>query len=243
MGEETYVTNVSLLLANLLKVPFPDFRSNGLTNGTQDTQVLHLVVNVVVTSALEQTQSGGSNVELGDLVLVDDVPVAGEVGVGGGTLKDNGSATQEQGSVDNVGVTGNPADVTTTEEAVVVVDVKDVLAAHGSTDQITRGGVHHTLRFSGGPGSVQQEQRVFGADGLGSNVVGVLLDLLVPPEVTARSPGNLSTCALEDQNAGDIGALLKSLVDNALGANNLTTTTALVGGDDDLGASVHHTIP
>lgn len=49
---KTYVTNVSLLLANLLKVPLPDFRGDGLTNGTENTQVLHLVLNVLVTGTL-----------------------------------------------------------------------------------------------------------------------------------------------------------------------------------------------
>lgn len=203
----------------------------------------HLVVDVVVASALKQTQGGGSDVELGDLVLLDDVPVAGEVGVGGGALEDDGCATQHQGSVDDVCVTGNPADVTATEEAVVVVDVKDVLAGHGSTEQVTGSGVHDTLGLAGRTGSVEQKQRVFGANGLGSNVVRVLLDLLVPPDVTARGPGNLGTGALVDQNAGDLGALLESLVDDALSANGLTTTTTLIGGDDDLGASIHHTIP
>lgn len=233
---------MGFLLANLLKVPLPDLRGNGLTNGTQNTQVSHLVVDVLVTGTLEQTQGGGGNVELGDLVLVDHIPVAGEVGVGRGTLEDDGGASQEQRSIDDVGVTSDPADITTTEEAVIVVDVKDVLAGQSSTQEVTCGGVHDTLGLSGGTGGVEQEQRVFRVDGLGRQVVRVFLDLLVPPDVTAGGPGDLSTGTLVDEHAGNIRALLKSLVDNTLGTNDLTTTTALVSGDDDLGASVQHTI-
>lgn len=240
--KETYVANVRFLLANLLKVPLPDFRGNGFTNGTKNTQVFHLVVDVVVTSTLEQTQGSGGNVELSDLVLVDHVPVAGEVGVGRGTLENNGGASQEQRSIDDVGVTSDPADITTAEEAVIVVDVKDILSGHGSTQEVTGGGVHDTLGLSGGTGGVKQEQRVFRVDGLGRQVVGVLLDLLVPPEVTAGGPGDLSTGTLVDKHAGDIRALLQSFVDNTLSTNDLATTAALVSGDDDLGASVQHTI-
>lgn len=234
---------MGFLLANLLKVPLPDLRGNRLTNGTQDTEVLHLVVDVVVTSTLQQTQSGGGNVELSDLVLVDDVPVAREVGVGGSTLEDNGSATHEQGSVDDVGVTRDPANVTTAEKAVVVVDVKDILASQGGTEQVTSRRVHDTLGLTSRTGGVQQEQGVFGADGLGGEVVGVLLNLLVPPEVTAGGPRDVSASAFVDQHAGNVGALLESLIDDALGANDLATTAALIGGDDDLGLSVDHTVP
>ena len=233
---------MGFLLANLLKVPLPDLRGNGLTNGTQNTQVCHLVVDVLVAGTLEQTQSGGSNVELSDLVFVDHIPVAGEIGVGRGTLEDNGGASQKQRSIDDVGVASDPADITTTEEAVIVVDVKDILSGQGSTQEVTRGRVHDTLGLPGGTGGVKQEQRVFGIDGLGRQVVGVLLDLLVPPEVTAGSPGDLSTGTLVDEHAGNIGALLQSLVDNTLSTNDLTTTTALVCGDDDLGTSIQHTV-
>jgi len=242
LGLPVGVTNVSLLLANLLEVPLPDFRSNGLTDRAKDTQVLHLVLDVLVTSTLEQAQSGGSNVELSNLVLLDNIPIAREVGVGGGTFENNGGTSQEQRSVDDIGVTSDPANVTTAEEAVIVVDVKDVLTSHGSTEQVTSGGVHDTLGLTGGTGGVEQEERVFGVDRLRREVVGVLLNLLVPPEVTTRGPRDLSTGPLVDENAGDIRALLESLVNNALGTNDLATTATLISGDNDLGASIEDTV-
>lgn len=90
------------VLAHHIMVPFPDLGSDGLTDGTKDTKVLHLGLDVLITSALQQTQSGGSNVELSDLVLVDDFPVAGEVGVSGSALKDDGGDTEKQRCVDDV---------------------------------------------------------------------------------------------------------------------------------------------
>ena len=237
------VANVSFLLAHLFEIPLPDFRGDGFPHGPQDAQMSHLVVNVVVAGALEQTQGRGSHVELGDLVLVDHIPVPREVGVGRGTLEDDGGTTQEQGRVDDIGVPGDPADVPPAEEAVVVVDVEHVLAGRGGAEQVAGRGVHDALGLAGRSGGVEQEQRVFGADGFGRDVVGVLLDLLVPPQVPTRGPGDLGTGAFEDQDAGDVRALLEGLVDDALGANDLAPPTALVRGDDDLGAGVQHPVP
>lgn len=83
-----------LLFSDNLEVPLPDLSRNGLTDGAENTQVLHLVLDVLVASALQQTQSGGRNIELRDVVLLDDVPVAGEVGVGGRALEDDRSHTE-----------------------------------------------------------------------------------------------------------------------------------------------------
>lgn len=133
---------------------------------------------------------------------------------------------------------GNPTDITAAEEGVVVVDVEDVLAGRGGAQEIATGRVHDTLGLASRAGSVQQEERVLGVHGLGGNVVGVLLDLLMPPPIPALGPGDLSAGALEDQAVGDVGALLQRLIDNLLGANDLAAALALVGRDDNLGLGV-----
>lgn len=98
----TYVNNVSLALADDFKVPLPDFCCNGLTDGTQNSEVLHFASHMLVSSTLEQTQCCGGHVELSDLVFVDDIPVAGEVGIGRSAFKDNGGNTEQQGSIHDV---------------------------------------------------------------------------------------------------------------------------------------------
>lgn len=64
----------------------------------------------------------------------------------------------------------------------------------------------------------------------------------MPPEVAALGPGHLGTGTLVDQDTVHIRALLEGLIDDALGANDLTTALALVGGDNDLGTSVDDTV-
>jgi len=200
------------------------------------------VVNVLITSALQKAQSSGGNVELSDIVLFDDVPVAGEVRIGGSTFKNDGGTTKKQWGVNHVGVTSDPADITTAEVTVVIVDIEDIFASHGGTQQVSGGCVHNTLGLSGRARGVQEEQRVFGVDRLGSKVVGILLNLLVPPDITALGPRDLRASALVDQAGGHIGALLQSLVDNSLGTNDLATTLTLIGSDDNLGVRVEQAV-
>ena len=64
----------------------------------------------------------------------------------------------------------------------------------------------------------------------------------MPPEITAISPGHFSTGTLINQNAMHIGALLESLIDDALGADNLATTLTLIGSNNDLGTGVNDTV-
>ena len=234
----TYVDDVSLLLSDNLEVPLPHLCSNWLTDTAQDSQVLHLVLDKVVASTLQKSQSGRSNVELCDLVLGNNVPVSAEIGVCGSTLENDGCNTQQQGCVDDVCVTSNPTNITTAEEDVLVVDVENVLARGSGTQEVTTSRVHNTLGLSGGARCVEKEEGVFGVHGLGGNVVGVLLDLLVPPQITALSHGHICTSALVHQTVLDVRALAEGVVDNLLGANELAATSALISGDDDLGVCV-----
>jgi hypothetical protein len=233
---------VANLLSDLLVVPLPDIGSDGLSDGSENTEGLHLLVDVVVTGTLQQTESGGSNVELSDLVLVDDVPVAGEVGVGGGSLENESGDSQNERSVDTVGVPGNPTDITSSSETVTGVKVEDVLSGHGGTEKVSSGGVHDSLGLSGGSGSVEKEERVLGGHELGGDVSGVLGGLLVPPDIASLDHWDLSTCAAEDNDVADVRAGLKSLVNDSLGSNNLSSTLSLIGGDDNSGVGIEDTV-
>ena len=93
--------------------------------------------------------------------------------------------------------------------------------------------MHDTLGLTGRAGCVQKEKRVLGVHDFRSDVVGVFLDLVVPPQVAALGPRDIGTGALKDKDILDVRALLQSLVDDLLCADNLSATFALVGGNDD----------
>lgn len=56
---------------------------------------------------------------------------------------------------------GDPAEIGSTPVDVAVVVVEDILVRHCGIDEIAAGGVHHALRFAGGAGCTDDEQRVF----------------------------------------------------------------------------------
>lgn len=197
---------------------------------------------MVVTSALEQSQGSGGDVELSDAVLLNDIPVSGEVGVRGGSFEDDRGNTKEQWRVDNVGVASNPSDITSAEELVGVMDIKDVLSSHGRTEKVATGAVHKTLWLTSGARGVEEEQRILRVHGLWGNVGGPLLDLLVPPHISTRGPWDIGSGALVNQAASDTRALLECVIHNLLGRDNLSSTLALVAGDDNLGLGVVDTV-
>lgn len=197
---------------------------------------------MLVACALEQSQGSGCDVELGDAVLLNGIPVSGEVGVRGGSLEDDRGNTKEQWRVDNVGVASNPSDITSAEELVGVMDIKNVLSSHGRTEKVAARAVHETLWLTSGSRGVEEEQRILRVHWLWGNVGGPLLDLLVPPPISTGGPWDVGSGALVDQAAGDAWALLECIVHNLLGGNNLSSTLALVAGDDNLGLGVVDTV-
>lgn len=231
-----------LFLAHNLKVPLPDFGGNGLTDGAEHSQMPHGTLDVFIASALQQSEGSGSHVKLSDLVLLDNLPVSREVGVGWRTLKHNGGHAEQQRSIYDIGVAGNPTNVTTAEVTVAVVDVKDMLAGQGGAQQVAGCGVHDALGLAGRARSIKQEERILRVHDLGGNVAGPLLELLVPPDIASLLHGDVGAGALEDEDVGDIGALLERVVDNLLGADELATTLPLICRDDDAGAGINDTI-
>lgn len=107
------------------------------------------MLDKVVTSTLQESQSGRGNIELCDLVLGNNIPVSAEVGVCRSALENDGCNTEQQRCVNNVCVASNPANITTTEEYVLVVDVENVLARGSGSQEVTASGVHNTLGLAG----------------------------------------------------------------------------------------------
>ena len=87
----------------MVVVPVPSFGVDRLTNSTQHPESAEVVgLGVVFTETTEETDGGWSGVEMGELVLLDGLPVTGWGGVNGGGFKDGGGDTIEKRSVDDV---------------------------------------------------------------------------------------------------------------------------------------------
>ena len=97
------VNDSTLLLPNVVVIPVPSFGVDGFTDTTQHSEGAEIVAgDVVFTKTTEETDGGGSSVEVGDLVLLNCLPVTGWGGVNGGGFEDDGSDTVSERSVDGV---------------------------------------------------------------------------------------------------------------------------------------------
>ena len=93
-------------------------------------------------------------------------------------------------------MTRDPTHIRHTRKLIIRMHIKHILDRQRSTKQVSTSRMHNALRLSRRSGRVQQEERILGIAGLGRAVGGPLVDLLMPPPVTALSPGDLRTGAL-----------------------------------------------
>ena len=160
-----------------------------------------MLVDPVFTFAHQGAQYRRRGVEQADLILLDDIPEAVGIGVGGHALEHHVGGAESQRPVDDVAVAGDPADVRGAPEGVLVLGVEDPLEGLVGVKQVTGLGVHHALGFAGGTGGVEHEQRVFAVQGLGLAVVGHVLgaDLILPPGIAALGEVDFVFAALHHQ--------------------------------------------
>ena len=97
------VNDGTLPLSDVVVVPMPGLGVDRLTDTTQHSEGAEVVgVGVMLTETTEETDGGGSRVEVGNLVLLNGLPVAGWGRVNGGRFEDGGGDTVEKRSVDDV---------------------------------------------------------------------------------------------------------------------------------------------
>ena len=165
-------------------------------------------------------------------------------GVGGSLVDDLGRAVGER-TVDEVGVAGHPADVgATPEDIAAFFVVEDVVERVADLGEVTAGGVDDALGLTGGARGVEQEEWVFGVEGLGVVGVRLFVDGVFPPHVAAFDPVQVGvvvgTTHDEDLLDGFRGVVAgaERLVDLGLQRRRLATAVLSVGGDDELGLGV-----
>lgn len=105
---------------------------------------------MVLAQSAQETDGSGGGVELGDLVCLDDVPVARGRGVDRGALKYGGGDAVEERAVYNVTVAGNPANVGHAGKLVLGMNIKNVFDSKGGAEKVSTGGLRQIMRWSAG---------------------------------------------------------------------------------------------
>jgi hypothetical protein len=113
-----------------------------------------VVLDVVRAKPTEEADGRRGGIELGNLVLVDGLPVAGGSGIDWSRLENGGGNAVTERPVDDVSVAGNPTDVSHASKAIVIVDVEDVFDGKSSAEEVSTRGVNDALWFTRRTGSL-----------------------------------------------------------------------------------------
>ena len=147
-----------------------------------------------------------------------------------------------QRAIDDVGMPGDPADIGGTPENIVAAHIENIFAGGISAGEITAGGVENALGFPGGPGGVEDEQRVLRIKPRRGVLRGNGGGFLVPPNVGAGSHRDFVIAALEHDHALDFPILGDCLIDGGLERHHLAAPPTAIGGDDGHRAGIFQPI-
>ena len=245
LGLPPGVHDRSLVAAEHQPVPAPGFRVDRFAHRSQQPQAGQIVLEGKIAAPLHEgpNQRGRGVIDC-DAVLFDDLEMPVLVRGGRRSLVHHLGGAIGQWAVDDIAVTGDPADIGCTPIDVGLrLDVEDIVVRVGGLRQVSTGGVHDAFGLAGGAGGVEQEKRVLGIEGLGGVLGGGRIDRLVPPQVATVGPIYVDSGAAHHQNVLHRGLPGDRLVHGGLQRHRTPTPVLPIGGDHQLGLRVLHAGP
>ncbi len=173
-------------------------------------------------------------------MLVDDPGDAGDVRIVRHAFVHQGRRTVGQWAVDQIAMTGNPADVGGAPVDIARAVVEDPFVGQRGVQQVAAAGVQHALGFPGGARGVENEQRLLGAHFLRRADLAGNPHQVVVGDVPVRVPADVrSGAAHHDDLLHATGLRVRQrLVDVLLQGDGLAATYALIGSDHHLRAAI-----
>ncbi len=227
------------LLADHLVIPFPGRGIDGLADGAEKAQARHIVrIGPLIALADEGAYGGGGGIEDVDAVFFDEAPEAVGLGeIGRAFVHHSGGAGGER-AVQNIAVSGDPADIGGAPVGVFLVQVEDPLHGHVGLQEISGGGVDDAFGLAGGAGGVEHVEGMLAVQLFGGTDFTDTLIEIVPPVVAAFQHGNGAAGAFVDDDVADGRAIDERFVHGVFEADFLAAAPGAVAGDDDLGFEV-----
>ena len=222
-------------LAHHLVIPFPGFRVDRLADRAQHAQGRAVgLLHPFVAFTHQRAQRGRRGVEGRDLVLVDDLPEAAEIGIVGDALVHQRGRAVGERAIDDIAVPRDPAHVRSAPEHLALAIIENVLVGVGRPEQIAAAGVEHALGLAGRAAGIEDEQRVLRPHRLGRAVGGGGVDQIAIPLVAAVLHRYVHAAMADDDDMVDRNAVMPQRgVDIGLERHRLAPATAAIRGDHD----------
>ena len=226
------------LLAGVFVIPAPSLGVDRLADRAQQAQGRHLVAGGPLLAGRGNGADGGrGGVELIDVPLLNGLPVAVRVGIGGNGFKHHSGRAVGHWTVYDIRVASDPADVGRAEVDVAVVVVEHVLVRGARIDHVPADRVLHALGLARGPGGIEDEERILGVHNL-TIAVGVRIGhQLVPPRVAASLHIHGKVRAIDHDTGRYLGVHARirvshGLVGYGLHQDGLVAAMGAIAGDD-----------
>src|SRR6266513_5403506 len=149
----------------------------------------------VVAPANESADRRRSGVENVDAIFFDDFPEAIRLRPVRYALVHNGGRAIRQRTINNITVSGYPADVGGAPKNVFVTNVEHVFHGRVNADEITARRMQNSLRFSRGTTRVKKIKRMLAAERYRRAVCIDILQFPMPPDITAFFHVNFVSCS------------------------------------------------
>src|SRR6187399_227624 len=124
-----------------------------------------MFLDPIVTPADEGADRRRGSIKNVDPILFNDFPKAiGLRPVRGALVHDNSCAIRER-TIDNVAVTGDPADVGGAPKDILIANVKDVFGGAINIHEVAGSSVQNSFRFAGGAARIEKIKRMLAIEG------------------------------------------------------------------------------
>src|SRR5207247_6331537 len=115
-------------------------------------------------------------------------------------IHESGRAIRER-TINDVAVPGHPSDISRAPKNILVSNIEHVFRGRIDSDQITTGGVEDSFRLPGRTAGVKDVKRMFAIESCRWTIVVHVLELAMPPDITAFFHVDLIARALENNHA------------------------------------------
>ena len=227
------------LAANVLVVPHPRFRIDGLAHRSQKSQRRQVVLLGPLRAPLHESADGrGRGIETRHPVLLYDRPEAVFVGPVGRAFVHHTSDAESEWPIDDIAVSRHPADIGRGPPNVIVFEIEDIFGRGRDLRQIAPRRMDDALGLSRRAGGVEDVEHVLRIHRLGLAIVVDVVHENVPPVIASFFEVDLKIAAFDDDDVLDTRRTFDRLVGEFLQGHDVAASVPAICSNHELGFGI-----